>query len=179
MLDEENPLKDWSNLTEEERKKREEEETKKKEEEKKKSEEEVKKQADEFAKLDELGKIQATWRKKVEDTHNKSLDRLKLKRLTKAQKVELFKTIRYAYLHHEQLLAMTANPIFELAKNFIVEGLAFKLDPKTLKKDPQINVEPRVYYETPSKKKDEEKKEDNKLSNLFNQALNQKAKEGT
>lgn len=56
-LDEDNPLKDWSNLTEEEKKKRKEEEDKKSEEEKKKHDEEEKKQADEYAKLDELGKI--------------------------------------------------------------------------------------------------------------------------
>lgn len=57
LLDEENPLKDWSHLTEEEKKKREEEEKKRGEEEKKKRDEEEKKGNDEFAKLDELGKI--------------------------------------------------------------------------------------------------------------------------
>ena len=57
LLEEEMPKKDYSILTEEEKKKREEEEKKKQEEEKKKSDEEEKKQADEFAKLDELGKI--------------------------------------------------------------------------------------------------------------------------
>jgi hypothetical protein len=45
------------------------------------------------------------------------------------------------------------NPVFELAKNFIVEGLAFKLDPKS-KKEYTINVEPRVYYDSVDKKKD-------------------------
>lgn len=57
LLDEENPLKDWSNLTEEEKTKRLEEEKKQQEEEKKKSDEEEKKAADEFGKLDDLGKI--------------------------------------------------------------------------------------------------------------------------
>lgn len=84
ILDEENPLKDWSNLTEEEKKKREEEEQKKKDEEKKAHDEEEKKLADEFAKLDELGKIQATWAKKVDAIHHGSTDRLAVKRLTKA-----------------------------------------------------------------------------------------------
>lgn len=69
ILDEENPMKDWSNLTEEEKKKRQEEEDKKREEEKKKNDEEEKKQADEYAKLDELGKIQANWNKKVNEVH--------------------------------------------------------------------------------------------------------------
>ena len=84
MLDEENPMKDWSNLTEEEKTKRTEEEKKHKEEETKKKEEENKKEADEFAKLDELGKIQSTWRKKIDDVHHKALDRLAVKRLGKA-----------------------------------------------------------------------------------------------
>lgn len=69
ILDEENPLKDWSNLTEEEKKKRQEEEDKKDVEEKKKHEEEAKKEADDFAKLDDLGKIQANWNKKIEEVH--------------------------------------------------------------------------------------------------------------
>jgi BTB And C-terminal Kelch len=130
ILDEDNPLKDWSNLTEEEKAKRKEEEDKLAEEEKKKAEEEKKKEDDEYAKLDELGKIQANWNKKVEDVHKQSLDRLAVKRLNKAQRTELFKTIRYSYLHHEQLLQMTMNPMFELAKNFIVEGLTYKIDQK-------------------------------------------------
>ena len=123
LLDEENPLKNWSNLTEEEKKKREEEEKKKDEEEKKKHDEEEKKSSEEFAKLDDLGKIQAKWRKKVDEIHHQAIDRLTLKRLTKNQKIELFKTVRYNFLHHDQLLNMTKNPRFELAKDFIVEGL--------------------------------------------------------
>lgn len=127
LLDEENPLKDWSNLTQEEKDKRLAEEAKLKEEEKKKKDEEEKKQADEFAKLDDLGKIQHKWRKKVEDTHGKALERLTVKRLTKAQKTDLFKTIRYGFLRHDELLALTLNPNFDLAKNFIVEGLSMRL----------------------------------------------------
>lgn len=69
ILDEDNPLKDWSNLNEEEKKKRQEEQDKKSEEEKKKGEEEKKKQDDEYAKLDDLGKIQSNWIKKVDDVH--------------------------------------------------------------------------------------------------------------
>lgn len=127
ILDEDNPMKNWSNLTEEEKKKREEEEAKAKEEEKKAKDEEDKKEADEYAKLDDLGKIQHNWDKKVKEIHDKATDRLARKRLNKEQRKELFKTIRFSYLHHEKLLAMTADPLFELAKNFIVEGLTYKL----------------------------------------------------
>ena len=45
---------------------------------------------------------------------------------------------------------MTMNPMFELAKNFIVEGLTCKLDQKdknSLGKELQINITPRVYFE--------------------------------
>jgi len=84
LLDEENPLKDWSNLTQAEKDKRLEEEAKHKEEEKKQKDEEEKKENEEFAKLDDLGKIQHKWRKKVIEIENKAKERLAVKRLTKA-----------------------------------------------------------------------------------------------
>ena len=150
LLAEEDPSKDWSHLREDEKAKRLEEEKKAEEEAKKKNDEEEKKEADEFAKLDDLGKIQSKWRKRVMESHNKALERLAVKRLSKAQKTELFKkAIRYSYLKHEHLLAMTMNPVFELAKNFIVEGLSVRLDPyeTATRKELQINIEPRVLYE--------------------------------
>jgi len=55
LLDEENPLKDWSALTEEERKKRQEEDAKKDEEAKKAKEEEEKNELDKFNALEDLG----------------------------------------------------------------------------------------------------------------------------
>ena len=44
---------------------------------------------------------------------------------------------------------MTINPVFDLAKNFIVEGLSVRLDPyeTAMRKELQINIEPRVLYE--------------------------------
>lgn len=44
---------------------------------------------------------------------------------------------------------MIKNPLFELAKNFIVEGLSVRLDSyeNAMKKDLHINIEPRVNYE--------------------------------
>lgn len=84
LLTEEDPSKNWSHLREDEKTKRLEEEKKGQEEEKKKQDEEAKKQADEFAKLDELGKIQSKWRKRVEESHTKALERLTMRRLTKA-----------------------------------------------------------------------------------------------
>lgn len=57
LLDEEDPMKNLSNLTKEERDKRAEEEKKRQEEEKKKEEEEKKAEETKFAALDELGKV--------------------------------------------------------------------------------------------------------------------------
>lgn len=83
LLDEENPKKDWTNLNEEEIKKRKEDEAKEKEEENKKIEEAKKAADDEYNKLDDLGKIQHNWNKKVEEIHTKASERLALKRLSK------------------------------------------------------------------------------------------------
>jgi hypothetical protein len=150
ILDEDNPMKNWANLTEEERKKREEEDNKAKEEDNKKREDEDNKEKAEFDKLDDLGKIQYTWNKKVMDTHHEATDALSLKRLNREQRKELFKCIRYSYLHHERLLQLTADPLFELAKNFIVEGLTHKLGAKDgapINHKLEININPRVYYD--------------------------------
>lgn len=61
----------------------------------------------------------------------------------------MFKTIRYSYLKHEELLELTLNPVFDLAKNFIVEGLSVRLDTyeNAGKKELHINIDPRVNYE--------------------------------
>jgi hypothetical protein len=47
------------------------------------------------------------------------------------------------------LLELTLNPTFDLAKNFIVEGLSVRLDSyeNAGKKELHINIEPRVNYE--------------------------------
>jgi hypothetical protein len=47
--------------------------------------------------------------------------------LSKAEKKELFKTVRYSFLEHEELLLLTTNPVFELAKEYVIEGLSVKL----------------------------------------------------
>ena len=43
--------------------------------------------------------------------------------------MELFKSIRFGFLTSEDLLKMNSNPIYDLAKSLIVEGLSVKLDP--------------------------------------------------
>jgi len=44
---------------------------------------------------------------------------------------------------------LAADPVFELAKDFIVEGLTYKLDQReknVLGEKLKINIHPRVYY---------------------------------
>jgi hypothetical protein len=85
---------------------------------------------------------------------------LVLKRLPKGQRVELFKTIRWGFLKHKELLLMRQNEIFENAKNLIVEGLSVRLDPheNAQKDDLQINMHPRTSYDPNSVVDSAEKK---------------------
>ena len=55
-------------------------------------------------------------------------------------------------MSHEDLIAFTQNKTFELAKDFILEGLSARLNSfeNAIKSDLTINTEPRVNYE-PSK----------------------------
>jgi hypothetical protein len=101
ILPEEDPSLDWSHLTEAEKENR----IKAKEEEKKAEEakvaEEEKAELDKYNALDPLGKLNADWSKKVQVVHKECLERLKIKRLSKAERKELFKTVRYSFLEHE------------------------------------------------------------------------------
>ena len=103
----------------------------------------------ELEKLEDLGKEHSRWRAEVEGLHEASAGRLKLKRLSKAQKIELFKTIRFSFMKHEELLALTMNPTFELAKQYIIEGLSVRLNPfeNGIKDSIAINIEPRANYD--------------------------------
>lgn len=69
-----------------------------------------------------------------------------MKRLTKDEKIELFKTVRYSYLSHENLISLTSNKTFELAKDFVLEGLSLKLNAfeAGIKQEPTINTNPRI-----------------------------------
>ena len=158
LLPEEDPSLDWSMLTEAEKEARQKlKEEEGKAEEAKKAEE-TKAEEDAFNALDDLGKINAEWAKKVSVIHKESLERLKLKRLSKAERKDLFKTVRYSFLEHEQLLTLTTNPIFELAKEFVIEGLSVKLS-STAKDSPknpltQISTVMRTHMKQASEARD-------------------------
>lgn len=152
LLKEEDPSLDWSHLTVAEKEGRQKAAEEKQAEEAKKQEEEKKAQDDAYNALDPLGKANADWNKKIDAVHAECANRLVLSRLSKQQKVDLFQTIRYSFMKHEDLLSLTSNTRFELAKDFIVEGLSVRLNPfeNGIKSDLKINTEPRVNFE-PSK----------------------------
>lgn len=113
----------------------------------------------------------------MEEIHTKASDRLALKRLSKEQKKELFRAIRFSYLHHEELLKLAADPVFELAKDFIVEGLTYKLDQReknVLGEKLKINIQPRVYYGGIDPKSMEDPSGNPNLNKLFTGALTAK-----
>lgn len=77
-------------------------------------------------------------------------ERVKVRRLTKAQKVALYKTIRYSHLPHEELLAAHKNPAFGVeAQDMIMQGLSHKLSPYEKSVDDKeynIELKPRISY---------------------------------
>lgn len=74
--------------------------------------------------------------------------RFEVKRLTKEQKDKLFKAIRYSYLKHEELIETSMNPDFTPAKDQILQGLSYRLNPyeKTSFKEFSIDMKPRKNY---------------------------------
>lgn len=128
-LPEDDPLQDTSHLTEEEKKNREEQKAKAEAEENKKKEEEKKAEEDAFAKLNDLQKIQFTSDKRLQEIHKEIEEKLEEKRLSKEEKEKLLLSIRYSYLKHEELVEAGFNPLFDSAKNLIMQGLSFRLDP--------------------------------------------------
>lgn len=50
-----------------------------------------------------------------------------MKRLTEEEKLALLKTIRYSQLSHPTLKKVSANPLFSLAKDYVLQGLSARL----------------------------------------------------
>lgn len=40
----------------------------------------------------------------------------------------MFRTVRFSYMKHEDLIYLSQNPVFEIAKDYIMEGLSFRLN---------------------------------------------------
>ena len=54
---------------------------------------------------------------------------LKVKPLKDEDKLRIFRAIRWTYMAHEELLKLSMDPDFSLAKSMIMQGLSCKLDP--------------------------------------------------
>ena len=54
---------------------------------------------------------------------------LKVKPLKDEDKLRIFRAIRWTYMSHEELLKLSMDPDFSLAKSMIMQGLSCKLDP--------------------------------------------------
>jgi hypothetical protein len=133
LLDEEDPAQDpkvVSQLTEEEKKAREDAKAAKMAEAKAAEKEAAAKEAEEIAGKDELGKIQHASEREQKKLEGEMQGRLKVKRVSKEQKDKIFKAIRYSHLQHAELMSLGKNPRFESeAKDYIMQGLSFKLNP--------------------------------------------------
>ena len=54
---------------------------------------------------------------------------LRIKPLSDEDKIEVLKAIRWTFITHEELLKLSMDPDFVLAKSMIMQGLSCKLDP--------------------------------------------------
>lgn len=102
----------------------------------------------EFAALDDAGKVAWKYKDQVNTMRKNASERMKVRGLRTEQKRELFKTIRYAFLTHQELLKCSKDKVFEEAKEYIVEGLTYKIEPEevSLKDDTLINLRHRDFY---------------------------------
>ncbi|CDW80143.1 e3 ubiquitin-protein ligase hectd1 [Stylonychia lemnae] len=140
---------DWSQLNDEEKKHREEQKQKAAEEKKTKDEEEQKARDSKFSALDELGKVQFLSDEKQENKIKEILDKLIVRKLRKEQKEILFKAIHYSFLKHEELIETSLNPNFAEAKDYIMQGLSYRLNPyeeNQKYREFTINLKPRKNY---------------------------------
>lgn len=75
------------------------------------------------------------------------MEKLKIKPLTDEDKLRIFKSIRWTFMTHEELLKLSMDPDFTLAKSMIMQALSCKLDPNFTKTmshhDLLINPKPR------------------------------------
>jgi hypothetical protein len=66
----------------------------------------------------------------VEKLHKEAADKLLLVKVTKKEQRELFRSVRYNFLSHEELILLSEKePFASIAQDFLVEGLSHRLDP--------------------------------------------------
>lgn len=140
--------KNWDELvqkgvlteTEGEAKKKAEEEAaaKAKEEEAKQKEEEEKKDADAH---DDLWKANRPLHRWNEKERTACTDRLKMSRLKKQEKQDLYGCVRFVHMGHEELVALSSDAKYAVASEYITEALSYKLNryENALKQDLKYN----------------------------------------
>jgi hypothetical protein len=55
-------------------------------------------------------------------------DRLKMSRLTKAEKKDLYGCVRFVHMPHEELIGLSVNEKYAVCREYITEALSFKLN---------------------------------------------------
>jgi len=76
-------------------------------------------------------------------------DKLTVRKLKRDQKEILFKAIHYSFLRHEELIETSLNPNFTEAKDYIMQGLSYRLNPyeeNQKYREFTINLKPRKNY---------------------------------
>ena len=78
--------------------------------------------------LDEAGRIQFILDMKQVQRNKEIEALLAIKPLTDACKIKIFKSIRFSYMTHDELLKLSMDPDFTLGKEMIMQGLSCKLN---------------------------------------------------
>lgn len=165
LLPEEDPGHDpalLAQLSEAELKARADQQAAKEEEEKKATKEAAQKETEAVAGMDAAAKVQHASDKKQEGLVKEARERVVVKRLSKAEKDQLVKAIRYAHMQHTELIEAAKNPSFSnIAKDYIMQGLSYRLKPfeagkEDIEKEYTIELKPRNHYkkEEPPKKEE-------------------------
>jgi hypothetical protein len=102
--------------------------------------------------------------------------------LSVAEKKEIFKSLRYQFMTHEQLLHLLGNPHFADGYEFVREGISYKLLAYENKLDGHkfsLDLAPRPFYFLPDIALADVDHEtgDGKLDNKLGQQLRKKLKE--
>lgn len=111
-------------------------------------EEEKTRKEEEFNALDDQGKIQWKYNEEVDKMRREASERMRVRGMRPEEKRELFKTIRFAFLTHQELLKCSRDPIFDEAKDYFIEGLTYKIEPEEVldKDNTLISLNERAHY---------------------------------
>lgn len=101
-----------------------------------------------------MKKANWAWNNRIQELIDETENRIPIKRCSIKEEYDLIKTCRFSYLKHEELIKANDNPYFEKAKNLIVEGISYRLDPHESgnRQDHEINLNKRSHYDLPKDK---------------------------